>query len=289
MRFEIATASLLASTAAAWSDSSPFVLFSTSELPYTLPKTTQLRSKSQVLEATRDVLASCPTDHYVLISQPDVHASDLRHPTTGKCLSPELCRGATGASVRGGFNIAEVVSGSGGSGGEGVDRSELDAYIREACAGRKNEGGLVVDHYDLTALPADRDARSAQLAQNDQKIGSILSDATKDSTVIYFSPRNLNEEKQTYEYDDPSASLQMELRRRTGDVVIGSRAAAGDSSSAPLFVKYQFFTPGIFMGLISTLIMLAILYVGLSAVSSLQVSYGAFDKEMGPAAQKKNN
>lgn len=80
----------------------------------------------------------------------------------------------------------------------------------------------------------------------------------------------------------------MELRRRTGDVVIGSRAA-GNGSSAPLFVKYQFFTPGIFMGLISTLIMLAILYVGLSAVSSLQVSYGAFDKEMGPAAQKKNN
>lgn len=100
----------------------------------------------------------------MLISQPDVHASDLRHPTTGKCLSPELCRGATGANVRGGFNIAEVVSGS--SSGEGVDRAELDAYIHEACAGRKSEGGIVVEHYDLTSLPADKDARSAQLAQN---------------------------------------------------------------------------------------------------------------------------
>lgn len=81
----------------------------------------------------------------------------------------------------------------------------------------------------------------------------------------------------------------MELKRRTGDVA-GRRAAggAGDISNAPLFVKYQFFTPGIFMGLVGVVIMLAILYVGLSAVSSLQVSYGAFDKEMGPAAQKKN-
>ena len=41
------------------------------------------------------------------------------------------------------------------------------------------------------------------------------------------------------------------------------------------------------MGLIVGIIMFMILSVGLSAVSSLQVSYGAFDKEMGPASQKK--
>ena len=84
----------------------------------------------------------------------------------------------------------------------------------------------------------------------------------------------------------------MELKRRTGDVVeprVAGSTVGNLTSSAPLFVKYQYFSPGIFMGLVSVLIMLAILYVGLSAVSSLQVSYGAFDKEMGPAAQKKNN
>jgi len=41
------------------------------------------------------------------------------------------------------------------------------------------------------------------------------------------------------------------------------------------------------MGLIVAIIMFMILNVGLAAVSSLQVSYGAFDKEMGPAAQRK--
>ena len=44
---------------------------------------------------------------------------------------------------------------------------------------------------------------------------------------------------------------------------------------------------GLFMGLLAGALLVAILSVGISAVSSLQVSYGAFDKEMGPAAQKK--
>jgi len=34
-------------------------------------------------------------------------------------------------------------------------------------------------------------------------------------------------------------------------------------------------------------VLLSILGVGLKALASLEVSYGAFDKEMGPAAQKK--
>lgn len=41
------------------------------------------------------------------------------------------------------------------------------------------------------------------------------------------------------------------------------------------------------MGLFVAVILISILGVGLSAIGSLQVSYGAFDKEMGPAAQKK--
>lgn len=41
------------------------------------------------------------------------------------------------------------------------------------------------------------------------------------------------------------------------------------------------------MGLLTVVIILSILSVGLRAISSLQVSYAAFDKEMGPAAQKK--
>lgn len=43
------------------------------------------------------------------------------------------------------------------------------------------------------------------------------------------------------------------------------------------------------MGILITIPLLMILYVAISGVSSLQVSYAAFDKEMGPAAQKKQS
>ena len=41
------------------------------------------------------------------------------------------------------------------------------------------------------------------------------------------------------------------------------------------------------MGLLVALVLFSILGVGLKALGSLEVSYGAFEKEMGPAAQKK--
>ena len=41
------------------------------------------------------------------------------------------------------------------------------------------------------------------------------------------------------------------------------------------------------MGLVVASILLPILYVAISGVASLEVSYAAFDKDMGPAAQKK--
>lgn len=67
--------------------------------------------------------------------------------------------------------------------------------------------------------------------------------------------------------------------------------ARGDNSTVnselPLFERYQYFTPAIFMGLFVGLLLFLILYVGITALSSLQVSYFAFSKEMGPSAQKK--
>jgi hypothetical protein len=41
------------------------------------------------------------------------------------------------------------------------------------------------------------------------------------------------------------------------------------------------------MAILTTAIVLTILFVGLKALSSITVPYGAFTKEMGPAAQKK--
>lgn len=41
------------------------------------------------------------------------------------------------------------------------------------------------------------------------------------------------------------------------------------------------------MGLVALIFLFSILGVGISAIASLQVPYGAFAKEMGPTAHKK--
>lgn len=133
-------------------------------------------------------------------------------------------------------------------------------------------------------------------------------------TVIYTTtPLNatlpsLQVEEPLYEPEFESQE-HLDLKRNLMARVVANGNATDDR---PLFEKYQFFTPGkyyhfisrptkyaskepmltagttgIFMGLIVGIIMFMILSVGIAAVSSLQVSYAAFDKEMGPAAQKK--
>ena len=78
----------------------------------------------------------------------------------------------------------------------------------------------------------------------------------------------------------------MDLKR---DFSTGKRATDGqlDLPEGPLFERYSFLSPGIFMSILVIIILLSILYVAISGLASLQVSYAAFDKEMGPAAQKK--
>ena len=95
----------------------------------------------------------------MLVSQPNVHASDLRHPTTGRCLAEKLCEGAAGRGVRGGLNAAEVVGGD-------ISMAELDAYIKSACAEQGKTGRLLVEEHHLDALPAEKGLRSAKLAEN---------------------------------------------------------------------------------------------------------------------------
>ena len=96
----------------------------------------------------------------------------------------------------------------------------------------------------------------------------------------------------------------MELKRAFD---IGKRESNANITlpDGGLFERYQYFGPGkleslnhsgvllltppqgIFIGLVVSFILLSILYVGISGIAGLQVSYAAFDKEMGPAAQKK--
>ena len=133
----------------------------------------------------------------------------------------------------------------------------------------------------------------------------MLDTLDEDYTVVMFSDPN---EFKAYEpeFIEP---VHMDLKRHA-ELEAASFAAVrrkekNSTTSVPLFEKYQFFTPGkcyvlrgywlfgtnlhagIFSAIIALIVILSILTVGLKALASLEVSYGAFDKEMGPAAQKK--
>ncbi|KAI6383587.1 hypothetical protein MCOR25_000040 [Pyricularia grisea] len=284
MRLSIGASFLAFASAHAFSDSSPFVFLSTAQIarPSTA-STAQLQSSSQVLSTAKSMLESCPTERYLLISQPNAHASDLRcaadHPGCRK--APNLVRYASSDSP---LSVAEVFG--------SLSFGDFADHIKASCM-QLGKTAHVVEH-TLKELPTSKGPveRAAALEENDRELGNILDTAHDqgDYTAIYFS--NPNDFK-PYEsgFDD---SIHMELKRQLVDTPLAKPRAAGkvsDNSTGHhdgLFHRYQFFTPGIFMGLLAMFLMMTILYVGLQALGSLQVPYGAFEKDMGPAAQRKN-
>jgi hypothetical protein len=110
-------------------------------------------------------------------------------------------------------------------------------------------------------------------------------------TVIYTTtpqgaeqnPSSHNE--QVYSMEDPfGVATQMELKR---DTSFSPRAANETTQRGGLFERYQYFSPGLFMAFTAMIPLVLILGVALKAIASLEVSYFAFSKEMGPAHQKK--
>ena len=84
--------------------------------------------------------------------------------------------------------------------------------------------------------------------------------------------------------DKYGSALHTELKR---DVSAHPGRYGAAAQSGSLFERYVFLSPGVLVGLLVVLPMFSILYIALSAIAGLKVSYHAFSKEMGPAAQKK--
>ena len=179
---------------------------------------------------------------------------------------------------------------------DGVTNMTLDdfaAHIKTSCSLRPSSSSVQVDQLALDALPAAPTCqdRAEAMGDSDYILGNAVDDALAlgDVTVVYFSTGSAagahGKYAATFDGSETAAGpgAQVPVHKR----MVVRQASSGDRDTRGVFEKYQFFTPGIFMSMFVFFILLSILYVGLSAVSSLQVPYGAFDKEMGPAAQKK--
>lgn len=141
--------------------------------------------------------------------------------------------------------------------------------------------------------------RAYSICPNEYKLTSsdaILENAVlkegADYTVIFITTPQTDaqakaqpdsERHPAYQMDNayPEA-YQIELKRD-----LSSTAKHANSTEGGLFERYQYFTPGLFMGFAAIIPLFLIVLVGLRALLSLEVSYFAFSKEMGPNAQKK--
>ncbi|CZS94052.1 uncharacterized protein RAG0_04082 [Rhynchosporium agropyri] len=276
MRLSIAALAATISCAAALKGASPLLMFSDSPLPKEI-NTAQLQSRASLLSQIKAHLSTCPSEQYYIHTLPSVSSSEL------SAHAPHLKNALQHESVKGQVIVKEVL------GLEERDGQALVELLSEKC-GVSQEASIG----EVLNKGEDRERRVSEL---DSKLYNGLSafpTSGKSYTVIILStpaPASSIVAEQAVEkaivYEsDFMEPLHMDLKR-----AIYNRAARNESGinrRQPLFEKYNFLSPGLFMGLLVTLILLAILSVGIGAISSLEVSYGAFDKEMGPAAQQKH-
>ncbi|KAL5317955.1 hypothetical protein ACEPPN_015059 [Leptodophora sp. 'Broadleaf-Isolate-01'] len=290
MRLSIAALAATVTCAAAFKDTSPFLMFSDSPLPKDV-NTAQLQSSTSILASAKAHLSTCPSQIYYILTQPSLTSSEL------SAHAPHLRNAIVHSSVQGRLAVNDVL------GLKASDGDELQALLEKECGAQVVRlgdvrsaiaGGKVsVARESWAGLKGSKEDRGRMIEDIDSKLYQhlhALSTGPK-YTVIFLStpasniaPESTAEKAIIYEpkFMEP---LHMDLKR---DIYARERNESGTVDQRPLFEKYNFLSPGLFMGLLVTLLLLAILSVGISAISSLEVSYGAFDKEMGPAAQQKN-
>ncbi|KAF2084132.1 BIG1-domain-containing protein [Saccharata proteae CBS 121410] len=279
------------SVAAAFQDTSPLFILSTSKLADGFDGA-GIVSSSLAGQEVANQLSGCPSDSYVVVNQPGVSSVDFSHTSS----APHLRRRI--ANENGALESVSVVPEVVG----GISAMEVVNVLEKNCKAARleldaSDGYVSIEEtvpqvikVEFSALPSSPEERLSELGKHDSYLNAVLSSLqNKSYTVIYtgtppsgqhMAP-GIQHPVQGYEMDEPfPSSLHTDLKR---DVSSHSNV---DSDEVALFEKYQFLSPGIFMSLFVSLILFLILYVGVTALAGLEVSYFAFSKEMGPAAQK---
>ncbi|THY78449.1 BIG1-domain-containing protein [Aureobasidium pullulans] len=292
----LSAAALALASANAFKDASPFVLYSTSQLEGQ-SLDANIISAQELQKGIEYRLQDCPSDTYIFVSQPGVSTNDL---TVSKS-TPHLRRRLLGKDdkVKSILAVKNVVG--------DVDARRLTLSTSRECNKQSTrlfrslvldgkEGNIPTQHFDMIVvhfpeLPNTQDDRESALLQADSYLNSLL-ESLDSYTVLYAPLSSLSppqsQHPEQYEMDEPYPSnMHTDLKRDLNSHVSRASNASNPQDGLPLFEKYQFLSPGIFMGGVVSILLFSILYVGVSAIANLEVSYMAFSKEMGPAAQKK--
>ncbi|VVT49195.1 uncharacterized protein SAPINGB_P002150 [Magnusiomyces paraingens] len=293
----------LAQGAMSFGDTSPQIfLASTADLNTAALQQSQVSSftlsSSAFDSAVASTLSGCPADAYIFVNQPAAHTYDLadsdgtanlRHyfqQATSKFIFPHV---RTTAATAEDNSIPET------------GLSPLAQQVAEKCSAKivqvdtqasgfegfvDTTPRVVVLNFPTLPSIREKDARVAALQHNDNLLSSVIGGLPSGNYVIVYTSASestaptFSKRSQILDADDEENVLGGVFQKNTESQEdidaeeFKTEFKVGDS----LFEKYQYFSPGIFE---TTLVALALLYIFFSAygwISTLEISYNAFDK-----------
>jgi len=271
----------LALAAQAFKDTSPFFYLSTSKLSTPFPSDS-LTPASTISNALLDVAGTCQSTTYIIAHQPTVSIEDFEAPGAAPHLRRFVVNGTDGLHEH---HVVPEVWGA-------VDIRAIANVLLHKCGAaivivNPSTGeiptlstGTDVLEITFDAIPSNDKASSRhhKLSDHDNFLHAVISNMPTGHayTLIYYtSPTNALD----YRTQAQDPFVHSEFKR--------AESHATNTTGAPLFEKYSFLSPALLMGFFTLIPLFALFYVGLSALTSLKVSYFAFSKEMGQLAQKK--
>ena len=227
--------------------------------------TSQLQSASSLTADVSLSLSRCPTDHYIVILQPDVLPTDFSTPSKVPVLSSKfkddmnwsnfrLQAAASVSDVVGHIDVnswREILEDSCGASTYIVDGEPATWQIWDAA---KMQTPLVLGINLPSLAGLTGEARDKALRNHDLILGELLK-MTSNYTVLYTTsvepvvqqPEDI--ESKQYEMETPldlqHEAMHVELKRNLGESSL-QRRANDTLPNGPLFERYQFFTPGMF-------------------------------------------
>ncbi|KAF2014745.1 hypothetical protein BU24DRAFT_423650 [Aaosphaeria arxii CBS 175.79] len=282
-------------SALAFRNTSPFFLLSTSDLKLdgSIAHFAQSGAISAQLQTN---LKECPSEAYFLVRHEGISSADYHGDTAGR---PDALLRDSPHDIKSTMQIPEVV---GDLKIQSIAQSlqqqcgarlvKLDPEMKESDFNQALSSDDTPPRvYEITFSEPSEDS-NLKLSTSNAFISSAISQLAPHGkfTLIYTTTpptkKPVVSHQPAYEMEDPFGdAVQMELKR---DLSLHGRANNdGSQDDGGLFERYQYLSPGLFMGISAMIPLVLILLVGLRAISNLEVSYFAFSKEMGPAAQRK--
>ncbi|KAK9354768.1 BIG/ATPase V1 complex, subunit S1 [Lipomyces doorenjongii] len=269
----------------AFEDTSPLMLLSSKKVSavHDHLSSASITSSEHFHDLARKFVSEFQAGTYIVVSQPGLHASDFSA-ATAESTTPHLRKlyqqAETAYAVRnahGAFNMETLEK-------HIVDTWGAETVVIDAASDAftipSSEKPKLV-RVDFPVLPVDY-TRASALADNDAFLYSIMSLLPSDDFAVIYTSTPISSPFIAKRNAIPYAASDAASPTNSSDYLHATVIAEAARTDGSIFTRYQFFTPGMFMAIIASAILVVILGVGLNSIASIKISYDAFEKEMGP-------